>query len=451
VTTRRALTTRTLVGALYFMVSGGPYGLEELLSKAGAWGAVLVLLVTPVLWSLPTALMVGELGAALPEEGGYYVWVKRALGPLLGFQEAWLSLAASIFDMAIYPTLFVSYLARLWPALGEAPWGTTICVALIATCALLNMLGAKSVGESSVAMTMLLLLPFAVLTVALILVAPSAPERVAPPGGADLLGGTLVAMWNYMGWDNASTVAGEVDRPQRTYPRAAVIAVALVALTYVVPVSAVAIARIDVSGWETGAWVVLGNRMGGVVLRTGVVLGGMMCGFGMLNALVLSYSRVPVALARGGHLPRSFARLSKRNDAPVVAIVACACAWTLSLGLKFERLVALDILLYGSSLVLEFVALVVLRVREPDLARPYRVPGGVPGAIAMSIPPLLLLGVALWKNTDGRICGMNALAFGLLVIAAGPVAYWVSKRAFSGARASYQASMRSVPADRSQR
>jgi amino acid transporter len=451
VTTRRALTTRTLVGALHFMVSGGPYGLEELLSKAGAWGAVLVLLVTPVFWSLPTALMVGELGAALPEEGGYYVWVKRALGPLLGFQEAWLSLAASVFDMAIYPTLFVSYLARFWPVLGEAPWATTICVSLIATCALLNMLGAKSVGESSVAMTVLLLLPFAALTVALLVAAPGAPARATAPGGADLLGGVLVAMWNYMGWDNASTVAGEVERPQTTYPRAAVIAVTLVALTYVVPVGAVALAHVDVSGWETGGWVDLGDRVGGVMLRGGLVLGGMMCGFGMLNALVLSYSRVPVALALDGHLPPSFARLSKKNEAPVVAIVACACAWTLSLGLKFERLVALDILLYGSALVLEFVALVVLRVREPDLARPYRIPGGVPGTIALSIPPVLLLGVALWKNTDGRVCGMNALAFGLLVIAAGPVAYWVSKRAFSGARASNQASMRSVPEDRSHR
>ncbi len=450
-TARRALTTRTLVGALYFMVSGGPYGLEELLSKAGAWGAVLVLLVTPLLWSLPTALMVGELGAALPEEGGYYVWVKRALGPLLGFQEAWLSLAASVFDMAIYPTIFVSYLARFWPALGEAPWATTICVGLIATCALLNMLGAKSVGESSVAMTVLLLLPFAVLTIAVLVAAPHGVAGAAPPAGSDLLGGVLVAMWNYMGWDNASTVAGEVDRPQRTYPRAAIIAVSLVAVTYVVPVSAVAIAGIDVSAWDTGAWVDLGGRVGGIALRGAIVLGGMMCGFGMLNALVLSYSRVPVALALDGHLPPSFARVSKKNEAPVVAIVACACAWTLSLGLKFERLVSLDILLYGSSLVLEFVALVVLRVREPNLARPYRIPGGVPGTIAMSIPPVLLLGVALWKNTDGEVCGMNACAFGLLVVAAGPVAYWLSKRAFYRASASNHASMRSVPEERSQR
>ena len=70
---------------------------------------------------LPTALMVGELAATLPEEGGYYAWVRRALGPFWGFQEAWLSLVASVFDMAIYPTLFTLYLGRLWPGARRRP------------------------------------------------------------------------------------------------------------------------------------------------------------------------------------------------------------------------------------------------------------------------------------------------------------------------------------------
>jgi amino acid transporter len=89
-----------LVAATFFMVSGGPYGLEELVQKTGFGSAILILLMTPVIWSVPTALMLGELSSAIPEEGGFYVWVTRALGPFWGFQEAWLSLAASIFDMA---------------------------------------------------------------------------------------------------------------------------------------------------------------------------------------------------------------------------------------------------------------------------------------------------------------------------------------------------------------
>ena len=108
-----------LVVATFFMVSGGTYGTEDIVRGAGYGGAILILLLTPLLWSLPTAFMIGELASALPEEGGYYAWVRHALGNFWGFQEAWLSLLASVFDMAIYPTLFVLYLARLFPWFGS--------------------------------------------------------------------------------------------------------------------------------------------------------------------------------------------------------------------------------------------------------------------------------------------------------------------------------------------
>ena len=97
-----------LVAATYFMVSGGPTASRSWSPAPAIPAAFSSSFSRPLLWALPTALMVGELSAALPEEGGYYAWVRRALGPFWGFQEAWLSLVASIFDMAIYPTLFVA-------------------------------------------------------------------------------------------------------------------------------------------------------------------------------------------------------------------------------------------------------------------------------------------------------------------------------------------------------
>src|ERR1700724_1967777 len=103
-TTRfRRMRLLPLIAATYFIVSGGPYGIEDIIGGAGYRWAFVLLLFLPVFWSLPTALMIGELASALPAEGGFYVWVRRALGPFWGFMEAWLSLAASIFDMAIYP------------------------------------------------------------------------------------------------------------------------------------------------------------------------------------------------------------------------------------------------------------------------------------------------------------------------------------------------------------
>jgi amino acid transporter len=95
--------------------------------------------------------------------------------------------------------------------------------------------------------------------------------------------------------------------------------------------------------------------MGGPVLRIALVAGGMMSGFGMFNALVMSYSRLPLAMAQDGMLPKVFGKLHPKSRAPWVAILALAVGWGLALNLGFERLVTLDIMIYGASLALEFV------------------------------------------------------------------------------------------------
>ena len=422
----RRMTLLPLVGALYFMVSGGPYGLEDLARNVGFGASIAMVVLVPLVWSLPTALMVGELAAAIPEDGGYYAWVRRALGPFWGYQEAWLSLAASVFDMAIYPTLFVLYLGRIAP--GLAAWPLAIGVVFIAVCAASNLGTARSVGEQSEAMTALLLAPFVVLAALAFFRHTPVPPVSAHAQSRDVAGAVLVAMWNFTGWDNASTVAGEVEKPQSTYPAAVLTAVTLVSLTYVVPLGAMWAAGVDPSDWETGSWVDIARAYGGAPLAVAVVIGGMVSAFGMFNALCLSYSRLPVVLAKDGYLPAVFTRRLASNGTPWVAVLACAGAWTLSLGLSFERLVSLDILLYGTSLVLEFVALLVLRIREPALARPFRVPGGTVGAAFLGVGPVGLLAFALAKNLHEEIFGMNALVFGAAVIALGFGAYAATRR-----------------------
>ena len=143
----------------------------------------------------------------------------------------------------------------------------------------------------------------------------------------------------------------------------------------------------------------------------------------MFNALVLSYSRLPLAMARDGMLPKVFGKVTKVNQTPWVAILVCASCWALCLGIGFKRLVTLDIMLYGVSLSLEFVTLVVLRIREPKLQRSFRVPGGMAGAITCGIFPLALLILSMVESENETILGMNALAFGALIILAGFAMY----------------------------
>jgi len=239
----------------------------------------------------------------------------------------------------------------------------------------------------------------------------------------DLIGGLLICMWNYMGWDNASTIATEVERPQRTYPRAMLAAVVIVALSYIVPVVAMWMTGLSPSAWETGFWADIAGLLGGPLLRVGLALGGMISGFGMFNALVMSYSRLPLAMAQDGMLPQAFGKLHPRSRAPWVAILVCAIGWAMCLGLGFERLVTIDILLYGASLSLEFIALVVLRIREPELPRPFRVPGGMFGALAVGVAPMLLLGFSIVRSQHEQVLGMSSFAFGMLLIGAGVLAY----------------------------
>ena len=293
------------------MVSGGTYGTEDIVHGAGYGRAILILLLTPLLWSLPTAFMIGELSSALPFEGGYYAWVRRAMGNFWGFQEAWLSLVASIFDMAIYPTLFVAYLTRMFPWFAEGHRGVMVGLAVVVVCVLLNVAGVRVVSTTSLGLFFALSAPFALIVALAPFKFGALANAVTTPtsSGVDIIGGLLIAMWNYMGWDNASTIATEVERPQRTYPRAMLAAVAIVSMSYVLPVAAMWLTGLRASAWETGSWAEIASLVGGPLLRAALVLGGMMSGFGIFNALVMSYSRLPLAMAQDGMLPRAFGKL----------------------------------------------------------------------------------------------------------------------------------------------
>ena len=430
--TARKLRLLPLVAATYFIVSGGPYGLEDIIGMAGYGRALLLLGLVPLFWSFPTAMMVGELASAMPEEGGFYIWVRRALGNFWGFQEAWLSLAASVFDMALYPTTFVLYLSHIAPAYTAGHRGLAIKLAIVIVATMWNLRGAKSVGDGSVWMMLLSLSPFALLIVCGLWKAfhggLGLHDAADVNAKRDLAGAVAVAMWNYMGWDNASTIAQEVDNPQRNYPRAMFASTMLVTVVYMLPIAAVWAAGIPAGRFTTGAWTDAATLLAGGALAMAIVITNALDGLGSFTALTLTLTRLPYALALDGLLPRVLTPVMKR-DVPYVSVFFCALAWSMPilLGLSFERLISIDLVLYGSALVLEFLALIVLRVREPQMPRPFRAPGGLPGVIALGVGPTVLIGFAMWTARDEKIAGMNALIFSLVVGAAGALIYFASR------------------------
>ncbi len=424
----RKMRLLPLIAATYFMVSGGPYGIEDILGGAGYLRAILILLLLPIFWSLPTALMIGELAGAIPAEGGFYVWVRRGLGPFWGYQESWLSLSASIFDMALYPSMFGLYLGTLNPALTAGWRGYAWSLAVVAACCLWNLLGAPEVGEDSIGLFVLLLSPFVVFVVLGFwrgLTMHPAVHWGGSAGRAGLSTAVLVALWNYMGWDNATTVAQEVENPRRNYPRAMLAAIALTVLTYILPLVAMALAGISTQSFSTGDWTTAAEALGGRLLALCVIGGGCIMGVGMFNALAMSYTRLPMAMAEDGMLPRVLARRNRRG-VPWVSVLVCGSAWALALKLPFERLISFDLILYGSSLLLEFVALVALRVREPELERPFKA-GNLPAACLLGVGPAALIGYAIYASRSETIAGgVPALLFAAAVALLGPVFYGVT-------------------------
>jgi amino acid transporter len=124
----------------------------------------------------------------------------------------------------------------------------------------------------------------------------------------------------------------------------------------------------------------------------------MLSAMGLYSSLLLSNSRIPFVLAVDGWIPRGFVRVSKRFGTPVISIVTCSVIYALLSNNSFLNLLNIDVLLSNVTIALELSALIKLRYSEPDLERPYRIPGGWPVIALMSVPLLGVIGYAAWNT-----------------------------------------------------
>lgn len=157
----RKIKPLQLIAVIFFTVSGGPYGLEPLLNYVHDHAALLLLLVTPLIWDIPAIFTVLELNSRMPVTGGYYQWVKYALGPKWGFFEGWWTWIYTFADLAIYSVLFTEYAAFFFPEI--APFKIYICLIIVWASAALNIWGIVPVGRISVVLGIAVFIPFLVL------------------------------------------------------------------------------------------------------------------------------------------------------------------------------------------------------------------------------------------------------------------------------------------------
>jgi len=410
---RRVLNCTSLVALTFFCVAGGAYGLEDAVGAAGPLVAIATILILPWLWSFPTALMTAELSAAMPEDGGYVVWVERAFGRFWGFLEGWLSWLCSFADNALYPVMFVDYLGYLRGDMAPAErW--LIGASMTAAITWLNIRGIRLVGATSVVFTVFVLAPFT----AMVLLGSSQLQPTAwltRPVNVDWALLLSVVLWNTSGWDNAGCCAGEVDRPHRTYPRAMVIAVMLVTLAYLLPVLVGVSIDTQWSNWKEGYFPNVAAQIGGSWLGTWLTVAALVSAMGLLNALLCTSSRVSYAMGRRGTLPRLFTKLHPRYATPWVAVIVNSIGVACLIPFSFKDLVQVDMFLYALALILEFAALVWLRIARPELPRPYRVPFGILGVVALSVPPVALCVASIYLADDlTQQVSVGGIAAGLI-------------------------------------
>ena len=447
----------TVFFMIYILVSGGSFGIEDMVSWSGPGLTVIMLIVLPFLWSLPMALVASELGSALPGEGGFYIWARRGLGDFWGFQTAWWWSLSIFVDSSVYVVLAVGYLQN-WLGFGLL-WSYVICWAIIAVFALVNIFGVRIVALGSSLFSVLIIAPFVVLIVVGLAKWQFDPLTPVTPPGVPFFGtngalglGLAIGVWMYSGYESMSTLSGEIREPQRVIPRALLLAVPFIIAMYVLPTVAglAGYGHWDLWATEAGdgyvSFVEIGKALGGSALGVALLASALLGNLALYLDYLASGARPLFALSADGLFPAAVSRVDRRFGTPVVAIVLMAAVNAVLIIGPFQNLVVIDVILFTASYVLIFIAAVALRVKEPGLRRPFRVPLGTKGLALLVVPPILIVFFTIYVNaidrstevfgvTGFRLLGVDVGWYGIggfIALASGPVCYFVFRRVFGG-------------------
>ncbi len=408
-----------LVAVIFFTVSGGPYGLEPLLTYAGQNGALLLLLITPLLWDVPAIFTVLELNSMMPVTGGYYKWVKNALGTRWGFYEGWWTWLYTFVDLAIYPGLFVLYASFFLPGLME--YRIPLCLCVIWASAGLNILGIVPVGKTSLVLGAIVLTPFIVLFGLYFYhhkggVPIPSPSLKGMPFSSFVMA-LYTVMWNCLGWDNVTTYAEEVEKPVRSYLISIFSAFGLVMVLYFLIILISQRSGIDAGVLQDKGFPAVGAIIGGHWLGAFIAFAGMASSLGIYAAVLLSVSRVPQVMAEDDLLPKRLNRLHSRFQTPYVSILICSLVVSLMILWPFADLLIIDVTVYGAGLSLEYISLIKLRVKAPDTHRPFKIPLSTTGLFLMLILPVSVYFAALAGAFASQKQAVWAAIFAVVILA----------------------------------
>jgi amino acid transporter len=422
----------------YAVICSGAYGLEEMVSASGPGLSMLVLFVLPIVYAAPISLTCAELSARYPVEGGYYRWVQMAFGDAVGYSAGWLVWLTMFATNAAFAVLFANYLRYFVPELSDSAH-FAVAAALVWLAVFLNYRGISLVGTASVVFTLLIFVPFLVMTVIGLWqwqFSPFVPFRhPGKPFGLALFDGFLIAMWLYGGFEKLTVNAGEVENPARAFPRALAMAVPLCALSYIVPTLAALAANGDWSDWGPSYYMTAAAKIGGPLLGAAMAAGGLVSNAGILMVTILGQSRLPMVLAQDRLFPHFFDRRHPRFGTPVASLVLTGIILTALCGRSFGELAGVYSLVQSLSYLLIYAALFRLRRRDSSGEEPgFRIPLGPAGLALMVLPSVLIVALVIRQGVlPGGVFNPEQALLDVAIFTSGPLTYWVFRRYGRGA------------------
>lgn len=412
---------------MFSYTTGGPFGLEDMVTTSGPGMTLIYLLALPFFWCIPVSLVSAELTTAMPVEGGFYRWTRAAFGDFWGFLAGWWNWSASFLLGGAYAVLFTDYLVYYFP--GITGWKHyLVSVALIAVITWINVRGIEMVGKVATALEIFIFVPvIAMIVMGLMRWHHNPFVPLIPPHQPTfkIFGvGLALGLWLYSGYEQLSTVAEEVENPQRAYPRALAMVVPLSIAAYFLPTLAGLASAGKWEQWHTGyfsdaAKIIGGSLFGHPWLGTWMTLAAMVANVALLNSTVLTTTRMPFAMAEDGYLPAALTRKHLRYGTPWLAVVVSAIIYALLAWQSLGQLISVYIWLRSATTVLTVLSAWKLRRTRPEMPRAFLIPGGRAGLLYVVAAPVVMALVALLGSDRFALIG------GAIAMALGPLVYGI--------------------------
>lgn len=379
--------------------------MEDAVGAGGVFYCLVGLVLLPFLWALPQSLMTAELSTMMPENGGSYIWVWRALGETCGVVNAYSSLIVSLFDICLYPSLVAAYMPKRIGSVGKY----VVKVVLLGSVSCFNALGLDFVGLISI---FLLILTMSVFVAEIPFAVAHFTPQVWTMMPKTLDWGLMfsVLLWSNTGWDALGAIAGEVSNPSKTYPLGISLALLMSSCAYIIPIVVSYSVLPDPALWHSDAFFDAALSVApwmAIWMRIACTCGSI----GQLNAGIASTSRRiwamacdadPMSTVTFRTLPSFMSQLSERFVTPINALIAQFIITAFLSLADFSFLIEFEMLLNCSCLLFEFAAFMVLKYKEPDAPRPYVVPFGRKGAWAITLVKTFVVAIILasmiWKS-----------------------------------------------------